>query len=217
MNQASKLIIASIAAFSLNAMMSKVFGKSSTPATPTPSQGTNPAAPNAKVANTSLLLKRGSDGYEVDLLQKILNVSTVGNFGPVTESALLAATGVKEITLKDYNNVYAAFQAKINAVKTKAQYEAAYPIGKQVVAAIKFWGPMAIWRNGNWFTTDVNGRPLPGKEFAATSQVGTVYSSDVNEPSLLIIILPKALEAGGYALPAGQDYRKIRVKASWVK
>jgi hypothetical protein len=216
MNQASKFIIAGIAAFSLNALLSNVFGKSPvTPVTPTP--GTNPVTPPAKVANTSLLLKRGSDGYEVDLLQKILNVSTVGNFGPVTEAALLAATGVKEITLKDYNAVYAAYQAKIKALKTKAQYEAAFPIGKQAVAAMTFWAPVAIWRNGNWFTTDINGRPLPGKEFTATAQVGTVYSSDVNEPSLIIIILPKALEEGGSALPVGQDYRKIRVKASWIK
>lgn len=53
--------------------------------------------------NLSLLLKKGLfDSPEVQELQTKLKITADGDFGQLTENALVKAKGVKQITLKDY-------------------------------------------------------------------------------------------------------------------
>lgn len=70
------------------------------PATPPAAVPTPPAA-----LNLTLLLKRGSTGPEVKVLQSYLGVTADGQFGPITENALLAKKGIKEVTLANYNQL----------------------------------------------------------------------------------------------------------------
>lgn len=55
------------------------------------------------VLNADLLLKRGMQGYEVKELQRLLNVTADGIFGPMTENALYNRKGVRQITLNQFN------------------------------------------------------------------------------------------------------------------
>ncbi len=92
--------------------------KPTTP-TPTPSNTSGnstsytPAPVKPVVLNKNLILRVGSVGNEVKELQKLLGVSTDGNFGPKTQAALISKKGVSEITLAKFattpnvnNNVY---------------------------------------------------------------------------------------------------------------
>jgi hypothetical protein len=74
-----------------------------TPATPQPTPGTGAPAPAA--LNLTLLLKKGSTGEEVKVLQGYLGVTADGQFGPITENALLAKKGIREVTLANYNQL----------------------------------------------------------------------------------------------------------------
>lgn len=56
------------------------------------------------VLNRLLILKNGSRGNEVKVLQRKLGVDTDGIFGEKTQSALLKAKGVKSITLNQFDS-----------------------------------------------------------------------------------------------------------------
>lgn len=218
MNKVSKFLITGIAAFSLNAILSKTFAKSAQPAAPvTPQTGSDNSTTVSRTANVNLLLKNGSRGYEVGLLQQKLGVSKDEIFGSRTEAALVSATGVNQITLASFDQVRTAYQATQTNAQLRAKYEAAFPITKQVIATVDFEAFVAIYRNGNWFTTDLDGKQLPSVTFKKTAQVGAVYSSDYDDPSIIILALPYQVPHNVYNIPVNQTYNKIRVKASWIK
>lgn len=218
MNKISKFLLAGVAAFSLNAMLSNTFGKSPAPVDPpVPQPDKTPKPPVTKTANPNLELKKGSRGYEVELLQKKLAITADGVFGSGTESALFSATGVKSISLSRFESVRAAYQAALTKAQIKAKYEATFPISKQVIALVNFSASVCVYRNGNWFATDLDGRQLPMADFKKTAQVGAVYSFDYEDPSVVIIALPYQVPHNVYNIPVNQTYNKIRVKASWIK
>lgn len=88
--------------------------------TPSASGGSGSGAVTPVPGSTSTgldytkVLKRGSTGGEVKLLQYLLGVTTDGQFGPKTEAALLAKKGVKEITLYQYYVTADAVTANTN-------------------------------------------------------------------------------------------------------
>lgn len=81
--------------------LTSLFSKAT--AAPVPQPQPLPAPPAA--LNLTLLLKRGSIGPEVKVLQGYLGVTADGQFGPITENALLAKKGIKEVTLANYNQL----------------------------------------------------------------------------------------------------------------
>ncbi len=218
MNKVSKFLLTGIAAFSLNALLSKSFSKPSTPSAP-PSPGTDnkPVNPPARTANLNLVLKNKSRGYEVGLLQKKLGVTVDEVFGSQTEAALVSTAGVKEITLANFDKMKAAYQSALSKAQLKAKYQAAFPIMKQVIALVDFEAFVAVYRNGNWFSTDLDGKQLPSVVFKKTAQVGAVYSFDYEDPSVIILALPYQVPHNVYRIPVNQSYNKIRVKATWIK
>lgn len=57
-------------------------------------------------ANWDKILKKGSKGIEVEILQKALKQLDVdGDFGALTEARLKRVTGLTEITLNQYNTI----------------------------------------------------------------------------------------------------------------
>lgn len=108
------LLIYLLFQFEINNFFGKIFkGKNDSPSAPSlPGGNTNSAQ-----LNYDKVLKRGVKGNEVATLQKWLkedgknvNLGTTGpakdgidgDFGPLTETALLKAKGVKETTLNKY-------------------------------------------------------------------------------------------------------------------
>lgn len=213
MNKLSKFLIAGIAAFSINSMLSSNKEKPN-PIQPTPEPD---RVPPVKVANNNLTLKIGSKGYEVQLLQQKLGISPDGVFGTETQNSLKSATGLISITLSKFESAKSAYQSALNKQALKAKYEAAFPITKQVIALVEFEAFVSVYRNGNWFSTDLDGKQLPSVTFKKTAQVGAVYSFDYQDPSVVIIALPYQVPHNVYRIPQNQSYNKIRVKASWIK
>lgn len=77
-----------------------------TPA-PTTQPSTPPTSPSqpstqVKVPNKYVFLKIGSRGIEVAELQKLLNITADGVFGPQTESALFIRKGIKATNLYNF-------------------------------------------------------------------------------------------------------------------
>ncbi len=213
MNKISKFLIAGIAAFSINSLLTGGKEKSVGPQTvPEPEK-----TPQVKTANYNLELKKGSKGYEVQLLQQKLGISSDGIFGSDTEAALYNATGLKIITLSKFDSAKSIHQSTLSKQQLKAKYEAAFPITKQVIALVEFEAFVSVYRNGNWFSTDLDGKQLPSVTFKKTAQVGAVYSFDYVDPSIVIIALPYQVPHNVYRIPQNQSYNKIRVKASWIK
>ncbi|HEY1048022.1 MAG TPA: hypothetical protein VGF79_16400 [Bacteroidia bacterium] len=184
------------------------------PTQPTPEPD---KAPPVKVANANLILKIGSKGYEVQLLQQKLGISPDGIFGSETQTSLKSATGLISITLAKFESAKSAYQSTLSKEALKAKYEAAFPITKQVIALVEFEAYVSVYRNGNWFSTDLDGKQLPSVTFKKTAQVGAVYSFDYQDPSIVIIALPYQVPHNVYRIPQNQSYNKIRVKASWIK
>lgn len=63
---------------------------------------TKPTTGGTSSLNVNLVLKKGTKGAEVRELQKRLGIVIDGDFGPQTESLLIARKGVKQITLSKY-------------------------------------------------------------------------------------------------------------------
>lgn len=108
------------------------------PTTPSPTlpvkTGNTTQAPTLK---TSITLKKGAVGNEVRRLQTLLGVAVDGDFGTITEAALYAKKGVKQITLAAFastlntntaalalgNRVMSRGAAKVTVAATNAKKE----------------------------------------------------------------------------------------------
>lgn len=89
-----------------------------TPIVALPSTATTPFNPvvTTTTLNKNLVLKKGSKGAEVRNLQTKLGVDADGDFGSITESALLKAKGVKSITLNQFDGKVDIDSPKASAV-----------------------------------------------------------------------------------------------------
>lgn len=127
--------------------------------------------------------------------------SGYGNFGPSTKAAW-------EKYGPEYLKVLEGKQkaASVQAIRDK------FPIGKPVMAAIKFRGFGLVFRKGHWLSTDTTGRELPSREFLATADVGKV--ADYDGDNIVIKLDTPIFDTSGM-VPT--PYNFMRVKPSWIK
>jgi len=76
-----------------------------TPKKPVTPNSTTPVKPNSTKPDLKKVLSRGSEGIEVEILQKALKGGLVpdGDFGELTEKRLKAITGKTSISIIEYN------------------------------------------------------------------------------------------------------------------
>lgn len=80
---------------------------------PDATTGTTASKPITAQSSSVWPIKNGSKGDLVKQLQAALGISADGIFGPITQTALLAQSGVKQISSQEeYNKVITALQSK---------------------------------------------------------------------------------------------------------
>lgn len=142
--------------------------------------------------NQNLVLKIGSKGKEVVVLQSLLAVSTDGTFGKITESKLYKLKGVKQITLKQFLSsptinqfilkIGTPVMARIktgtpiyNAIaKADTSYYSDYKIVKKIEYGQEVGKIRGVNPAGNWYTVYYSDFPFGQK-------VGFVQASDVEK------------------------------------
>lgn len=162
----------------------------------------------SKSINRNLVLKLGSRGEEVRLLQKILGVPADGIFGSgETLPALKSMAGVDQTTLSTIDGQIAAMRMKVAQQQAASAIRTNFPVGKSVTAAATIRVYANLFRNGDWFSTDADGKPMPSKEFLKTADLGKVFDYSKTYPD--VVILKMTNPVGGY------QYAGVR--ASWIK
>jgi len=101
MDTGNKILIGGIAVVVIGFLLTRNAGQDTPPGT---EQSNDPVTspPIVQPINENLVLANGSRGQEVAKLQSLLGVVSDGIFGNVTENALYAKKGVKQVSLKQY-------------------------------------------------------------------------------------------------------------------
>jgi LPXTG-motif cell wall-anchored protein len=87
-------------------------------------QGNTNSAGQIQKPNWDKVLKKGSQGNEVKVLQKALRQLDVdGDFGSGTEKRLIAVTGLNQISINQYNNLIRTKIAENLASSKKANFD----------------------------------------------------------------------------------------------
>lgn len=96
------IVLAIVFRTKLQAWAGKAFAAAQPKPSTLPGPGTGSGTAQQPGLDYNKLLKKGVKGPEVTLLQMWLKVTADGDFGPITEAALLEQTGVKQTTLAEY-------------------------------------------------------------------------------------------------------------------
>lgn len=129
----------------------------------------NPKPTQGATLDKNKLLKKGSKGLEVRELQRLLGVGVDGDFGNLTETALLNAKGVTSISIN-------AFSSKVKAQSANPTALTTPKVGQKIMAIKNGMSIFNAQKNANVTYTNSGTKPFFGSSFDYGDHLGTYVS-----------------------------------------